>query len=407
MGLKVRTGKYIKSLFVKSIFCCLMIALGCGYLNAQKLDTRQTVVFTSGTEGHKSYRIPAIVKLPGNDLLAFCEGRVNGSGDFGDINIVMKRSSDHGKTWSSLHTIVDAARLQAGNPAPVVDMTDPEYPNGRIFLFYNTGNNHEGEVRKGNGLREVWYISSVDGGLSWSSAVNITKQVYHPMQPKENAAYNFGEDWRSYANTPGHALQIQEGKYRGRMYVAANHSEGNPKPKSEDYFAHGFYTDDHGKTFHLSETINLPGGNEATAAEISNGGLLLNARNQKGDIKARIVARSNDGGQTWSSITFDKNLPDPVCEGSILNIGTKKGKKLLAFCNAADTLQRNNLTLRISFDEGLTWQKNILIDRIDDKTNDYTAYSDLVLISKKNMGVLFEKDNYKMIVFTVVHFNRR
>lgn len=96
-----------------------------------------------------------------------------------------------------------------------------------------------------------------------------------------------------------------------------------------------------------------------------------------------------------------------MCEGSLLNIGTKKGKKLLAFCNAADTLQRNNLTLRISFDEGLSWKANILIDRTDNKRNDYTAYSDLVLINKSNIGVLYEKDNYKTILFTQLQFSRR
>ena len=123
-------------------------------------------VFISGAEGHKSYRIPAIIKLPNKNLLAFCEGRVKGSGDFGDINIVLKQSDDKGRTWSSLQTIVDADSLQAGNPAPVLDMRDPAFPQGRIFLFYNTGNNHEGEVRKGKGLREVWYKTSVDGGIT-------------------------------------------------------------------------------------------------------------------------------------------------------------------------------------------------------------------------------------------------
>ena len=359
-------------------------------------------VFISGTEGHKSYRIPAIISLPNNDLLAFCEGRVHGSGDFGDINIVMKRSSNQGKTWDELKTIVDVDSLQAGNPAPVVDLTDPEYPNGRIFLFYNTGNNHEGEVRKGKGLREVWYKTSTDGGITWSDAVNITTQVHRPKQPLINSAYNFSEDWRSYANTPGHAMQFATGKYKGRMYVAANHSAGEPKKKAEDYFAHGFYTDDHGKTFHLSETINLPGGNEATAAEISNNGLLFNARNQKGDVRARIVAKSNDGGQTWSSISFDKNLPDPVCEGSILNIGIKKGKHILAFCNAADTVRRDNLTLRISFDEGNSWAKSIYLDKSPDGKKDFTAYSDIVKVNKKKIGVLYERDGYAQIVFTII-----
>ncbi len=362
-------------------------------------------VFVSGTDGHKSYRIPAIIYLPNNDLLAFCEGRINGGGDFGDINIVLKRSIDEGKTWLALQTIVDADSLQAGNPSPVVDLADPKFPNGRIFLFYNTGNNHEGEVRKGKGLREVWYKTSVDNGVTWSEAVNITTQVHRPKQPLTNPAYNFREDWRSYANTPGHALLFTTGKYKGRIYIAANHSFGEPKKMSEDYYGHGYYTDDHGKTFHLSETIDLPGGNEATAAEISNNGLVFNARNQKGDIRARIVARSDDGGETWKSISFDKNLPDPICEGSLLNIGIKKGKYILAFCNAADTARRNNLTLRISFDEGLTWKKNILIDKSPgDEQKDFTAYSDIVNIDKNKIGVLYERDDYTQIVFTVINW---
>src|SRR5690606_30811077 len=150
----------------------------------------------------KSYRIPAIIGLPNGELLAFCEGRVHGAGDFGDINIVLRRSNDKGKSWSPLQTVIDEGTLQAGNPAPVVDLTDPAYPNGRIFLFYNTGNNHEGEVRKGNGLREVWYVTSINNGLTWSAPVNITRHTHRPKQPQANTAYNFGNDWRSYANTP-------------------------------------------------------------------------------------------------------------------------------------------------------------------------------------------------------------
>eukprot|EP01136_Pigoraptor_vietnamica_P024512 Opistho-1_new@77649 len=220
-------------------------------------------VFTAGTEGHKSYRIPAIIKLPSGDLLAFAEGRVQGAGDFGDINIVLKRSKDNGKTWGELSTVVNYDTLQAGNPAPVVDLTDKRFPKGRIFLFFNTGNNHEGEVRKGKGLREVWYKTSTDGGLTWSNDVNITTQVHRPNQPQTNPMYNFKEDWRSYANTPGHATQFLAGKYKGRIYVATNHSEGNPRKQSADYFAHGFYTDSHGESFQLSETIMKEGGNEA------------------------------------------------------------------------------------------------------------------------------------------------
>lgn len=367
-----------------------------------------TTVYTAGTEGHASYRIPAIIYLPNGNLLAFAEGRVNGRGDFGDVNIVLKISKDKGKTWSNMQTVVDYDALQAGNPAPVLDLQDPLYPKGRIFLFYNTGNNHEGQIRKGNGLREVWYKTSTDGGDSWSDAVNITTQVHRPKQPQVNQEYNFKEDWRAYANTPGHALQFQEGKYKGRLYVAANHSEGNQKPKAKDYFAHGFYTDDHGKTFKISETINIPGGNEATAAELSNGKLIFNARNQIGEVKARIVAFSKDGGETWDKSYIDVNLPDPVCQGSILNVGKKKGKQILAFCNPADTTKRrDNLTLRMSFDEGKSWPVKYVVDKdkLDGK-KDNAAYSDIVKIDKKRVGVLYEKDNYTKIVYTKVNWKK-
>jgi sialidase-1 len=375
------------------------------FLLSHLASTAQNIVpvFKSGNEGHKSYRIPAIIQLPDGDLLTFAEGRVNGADDFGDVDIVMKRSKDRGKTWSPATTLVDYEKLQAGNPAPVVDLLDPLYPKGRLFLFYNTGNNHEDQVRKGNGIREVWYKTSTDGGFSWSEPTNITLQVHKPKQPSVNQAYSFSDDWRHYANTPGHALQLIQKPYAGRIYVAANHSEGKPKNANEDYFAHGFYSDDHGKTFHLSENVSVPGSNESTAAELSGGKLMLNLRNQKGDIKARIVAISRNGGENWDTIYFDNNLPDPVCEGSILNTGKRKGKQILAFCNAADTKNRNNLTLRLSFDEGKTWALSLPVDKgSGDQESDFTAYSDIVKLNKKTIGVLYERDNYSQIAFKII-----
>lgn len=365
----------------------------------------QIPVFISGTDGHKSYRIPAIIKTPRGELIAFAEGRVNGSGDFGDINIVMKKSKDRGMTWGGMKSIVDYKDLQAGNPAPVVDITDPTYPGGRIFLFYNTGNNHEGEVRKGNGLREIWYITSTDGGDHWSVPINITKQTHRPMQPTINPEYDFNEDWRSYANTPGHAAQFTDGIYKGRIYVAANHSAGDPQPHFRDYASHGYYTDDHGLSFQLSETVPVPGSNEATATPLSNNRLMLNARNQQGDKKYRIVAISQNGGQSWNQTYFDQQLPDPVCEGSILSMGIVHGKHRLAFINAADTLQRDHLTLRISDDEGNTWKKSILVyqgSHPDAKSP--SAYSDIVKVNNHMIGVLFERDNYSQIVFQQIRW---
>lgn len=363
-------------------------------------------VYKSGTEGFKNFRIPAIISLPNGDLLAFCEGRVKGAADFGDVNIVMKRSRDNGVTWSSINTIVDYDTLQSGNPAPVLDLTDPEFPEGRIFLFFNTGNNHENEIRQGNGLREVWFVTSTDNGVTWSNPVNITRMVHRLKQPNVNPEYNFEQDWRTTANTPGHALQLTAGKFKGRIYVAANHSEGVPEEKFRDYFAHGYYSDDHGRTFRLSDNVDVPGSNESTAAELSDGSLMLNSRNQSGDIRSRIVSISMDGGATWDTTYFDTNLPDPVCQGSLLSFKSIDGKTYIVFSNPADPSRRNNLTLRISSDDGRTWFKNFLIDKDGtDPNNDFTAYSDIVKISETEIGILYERNNYSEIVFTGIKWN--
>ncbi len=218
----------------------------------------QSPVFVNGQDGYTCYRIPAIVKTPSGELLAFAEGRKRDCGDFGDVDLVLRTSRDHGRTWKPLQKVVDRGEAQAGNPAPVFDLTDPRYPQGRLFLVYNTGTASEHDVRMGKAVREIWYITSTNSGKTWSSPVNITDQVSRPNHPGTNARYTFPEDWRSYANTPGHALQIQNGSNRGRLFIAANHSEGPPQEHFADYKAHGFYSDDHGKTWKLSPILIIP-----------------------------------------------------------------------------------------------------------------------------------------------------
>lgn len=184
-------------------------------------------------------------------------------------------------------------------------------------------------------------------------------------------------------------ITIDERLKKRRLYKPANHSGGEPSEHFEDYYAHAFYSDDHGRTFKLSQSLELNGSNEATAAEISNDKLMVNARNQKGDVNERIFAIGNDNGETRASEHVDERLTDPVCEGSLLYIGGKK----LAFTIAADIKNCNDLTLIISKDEGKTWFKLILIDAQDGKS-DFTAYSDIAKISKRKVGVLYERDNY-------------
>ena len=356
----------------------------------------ETPIFENGKNGYACYRIPAIIKAPNGELLAFAEGRVNGCNDFGNVDIVLRRSDAKGNSWRKISKIVDYGKLQAGNPAPVVDMLDPEFPEGRIFLFYNTGNNHEGEIRKGNGLREVWFITSTDNGNTWSTPTNITQSVHRPNNPPK---YNFKEDWRSYALTPGHALQLKNPKQEGRIYVPANHSAGPPQKGFNDYRAHGFYSDDHGKSWKLSESVDVPSSNESIAVELSDGQLMQNIRHQNGSQRERLVALSSDGGNSWDTTFFDAQLPSPVCQGSIIDYQLQNKKRALLFSNPNNQRSRKNMTVRASFDDGKTW----LISRIIREGE--SAYSDLVILKNNKIGLLYEHGNDGGIHFAHFNFN--
>ncbi|MBN8825460.1 MULTISPECIES: sialidase family protein [unclassified Spirosoma] len=391
------------------MFYPFMVCLGlaaCGFVaprlaDAQAVSTPvkpnldETVVFRNGEDGYTCYRIPAIVKAPSGELLAFAEGRKTDCGDYGDVDIVLRTSRDNGQTWSPLRVVVDYGQAQAGNPAPVFDQTDSRFRNGRLFLLYNTGTASEKDVRNGKAIREVWYKTSTDGGKSWSDPVNITTSVNRPNKPDVNPSYTFSEDWRSYANTPGHALQIQNGRYKGRLFIAANHSEGAPQAQFRDYRAHGFYSDDHGKTWKLSPTVTYPGGNESTAAETSTGSLLMNSRNQSGDVKSRLLAFSTNAGETWDQVTVANELPDPVCEGSMINY-RKGGQNVLIFANLNSQTKREKLTVRISQNDGKSWSAGREIYAGS------AAYSDLVIQQDGRVGILYERDNYTTIIYT--HF---
>ncbi len=359
----------------------------------KKSGINETTVFENGVNGYQCYRIPTIVKSPSGELLAFAEGRRDDCGDFGDVDIVLKRSTDGGKSWGTLAVAADFGTDQAGNPAPVFDLTDPRYPKGRLFLFFNTGTASEADVRDGKGIREVWYQTSLDRGRTWSEAVNITTQVSKPLAPAIDSAYDFKEDWRSYANTPGHALQIGKGLYNGRIFVGANHSAGPPQPNYQDYAAHAYYSDDHGTTFRLSPTIDFAGGNEATAAETADGSLVFNFRNQSGEPRYRVQAFTYDAGQTWKEVKVMQDLPDPVCQGSLISYTPRTGPRVLLFSNPNSQTKRENLSVRTSTDDGRSWSPGKTVYA------GASAYSDLVVDRENNIGILYEKDDYAQISY--------
>lgn len=328
----------------------------------------EQTIFQAGTEGYHTYRIPAIIESADGTLLAFCEGRKNSSADHGDIDIVLKRSTDGGDTWGPLILVQeegDTANITIGNPAPVVDPA-----SGAIWLPFCRDNDR------------VFITSSTDDGLTWSARVEITADV------KDGA-------WGWYATGPCHATVLKRGAHAGRLLIPCDHRVGG------GWGSHVIYSDDHGTTWELGGLVSQSGNmgpNECVAVELVDGRVYLNARNQSSGDR-RIIAYSEDGGETFTAPVMDEQLLEPTCQGSAVRAkATDAGddENMILFSNPATTSSRTRMTVRRSYDETETWDEGKLI------YSGPSAYSDLVKLSDGRIGLLFEKGGaspYETITF--------
>jgi len=297
-------------------------------------EPRQTDVFVSGQDGYHTYRIPSLIVTAKNTVLAFCEGRKAGSSDTGDIDLLMKRSTDGGCTWSKQQVVWDDGPNTCGNPCPVVDRQ-----TGTIWLLmtHNLGIDRESQIvdRTSKGTRTVWLSKSTDDGRTWSRPVEITAMTKKP-------------DWTWYATGPGAGIQLRT----GRLVVPCDAIEG----ASKRYFSHVIYSDDHGATWKLGGAAG-PAVNECEVVELADGKLMLNMRNYDKRQRCRAVATSVDQGQTWSAVSHDATLIEPICQASIrrYSLAGPQSRNVLLFLNPAQTKGRKAMTLRASYDEGKTW----------------------------------------------------
>lgn len=347
---------------------------------------RPREVFVSGRDGYHTCRIPALLATTLGTLLAFCEGRVKGSGDAGEIHTLVKRSTDGGTTWSP-HTVVwSDGENSCGNPAPVLDQR-----SGTIWLLltWNLGTDREDAIMKGTSkdTRRVFVTSSKDDGLTWAPPCEITASVKKPH-------------WRWYATGPVNGIQLARGQHAGRMVVPANHSD-HSDPKVHPYRAHGIYSDDGGQTWKLGG-IEEPMTNESTLVELADGSLLHNMRSYHGKNR-RAVARSKDGGLSWSEVELDPALVEPVCQASIIRHSWPSAEKpgKILFLNPAST-RRERMTLRVSTDEARSWPVARVLHEGP------AAYSCMAVMQDRSVACLFEageKSPYERIAFVHVAEN--
>jgi len=354
----------------------------------------ENTVFKSGNDGYAAYRIPAIVRAADGSLVAFAEARLGGLSDTGKIDIVAKRSEDCGKTWSAQKLVVGDGANTCGNPVPIL-----ERKSGDIVLVYcwNLGEDKEHNIlnKKSKDTRKIFVIRSSDCGKTWSAPADITAEV-----KPANATW--------IASGPGGGIQIDGGKFDGRLVVAVNVFTFPEKQN----FAGAIFSDDFGKTWKPGKFGFCAFANESQIAQADEKTLVLNSRFHKRPIreqKSRVVSFSEDGGESWGGSFHDAELVEPICEGSLISVKREGAPRLLVFANPADPDARRNMTVR--FTDAETYLKRRAdscepacpVWKVSKVVNpDFAAYSDMEVVGGKKIGLIYESDNYGKILFEAV-----
>ncbi len=326
---------------------------------AEPFIEKQDLFKVGDDSAYKIYHIPGIVVTAKGTVLAWCEARKKG-GDWDDIRVLLRRSTDDGRTWSAPKILATVAGPITKNPFSLrvknVDPNDVTY-NNPVLIADRDGTVH--------GLfcieyMRCFYTRSTDDGVTWSTPVEITATF---------ETFRKSYDWKVLATGPDHSIQLRT----GRLVVPVWLSTGTGGNAHRPSVTATIYSDDAGKTWHAGE-IAVPctdewiNPNETVAVELADGRVMLNVRSES-KAHRRIVVTSKDGATHWSTPKFDDALIEPICMAGIVRYSTEAsgGKNRILFSNPhnldrADgkaepgkSRDRNNVSVKLSTDEAQTW----------------------------------------------------
>ncbi|MDE3148532.1 MAG: exo-alpha-sialidase, partial [Acidobacteriota bacterium] len=322
-----------------------------------------------------TYRIPGIVVTKRGILLAYAAARRNlDKGDWSDADIVLRRSTDGGRTWEPSRRIAGDGHGTTDNPVAIVDRQ-----TGAIhFLFQKN-------------YARCYYMRSDDDGKSFSAPVDIT-YVFDRFRSQY--------DWHVIAPGVGHAIQLRSGRLLVPIWMSLGKPTGPNTRAHRPSAIATIYSDDHGRTWKrgdiiLNTSAAIPNPSESMAVQLADGRVMLNIRNESARHR-RVVAISPDGISHWSTPRFDDRLFEPICAASIVRYSTHPPGRLnrILFSNPDSEdfpgtrshtfRERRNLTIRLSNDDGRTWPVKRVLDP------GASAYSDLAVSTHKTIYCIYE-----------------
>jgi sialidase-1 len=317
--------------------------------------------FASGEGGYSCYRTPGLAVSQQGTVLAFCGGRVDNCRDEGNIDVLLRRSSDGGRSWGPLQVIANDGANPCKIPLPVV------LPNGRILLLWMWNASVKREADRGKRFLRITH--SDNEGANWAPSRDITDQVRLP-------------GWKPWTGIgPGHGIVKQRAPAAGRIVVPARHSVPGLGSAS-----HLLLSDDGGHSWRVGAIAGFRPSSECAVAELGDGRLMLNSRSGG----QRVVSISRDGGETMASSAPDPQLIEPAngCQASLLTYAfTDDQQALVLFANPADPQHRTNGRLRLSRDNGRHWSRGFGYGQ---GPGSFSGYSDLARFANGDVALLVE-----------------
>jgi sialidase-1 len=347
----------------------------CADYSIAETDVERATIFQGGEDGYPHYRIPAAVTTDSGVLVAFAEARqTTEDPGAGEIDVVMKRSLDCGRSWSGFQVLADNGSGDAHNPAAVVA---PDHEGtSLVWLFYglrpaSAGGEFDLPAGLGPDSARVWFRTSPDDGETWSEPREITADVKDPT-------------WAVTSPGPGQAIYTRWGNGEaspGRILVPGwYHLEGEPGPEGSFVF----FSDDGGHTW-ARGGLPEPSSNEAQVMELTDGTILMDARqNVEAESNSRFEFRSTDGGMTWSGP--NGGLPmTPIMSGIVRHSAERDGddRDLLIHTGVAPD-GRVDVRVWSSDDEAQTWAHETTIDP------GFAQYSLAAILDDRTIGVVYE-----------------
>ena len=396
------------------LICSLLAHAG---LVASVDEVVRTDLFVAGKDGYELYRIPGMVVTRRGTVLAYCEARKSGSGDWGQIDVLLRRSTDGGRTWFPRQQLI---HLEGDLPInPVAAAQDLDKPGE------NTVNNPVAIVDHENGAvhflycleyMRCFYMHSDDDGVTWTEPVEITSTF---------DAFRREYAWKVIATGPAHGIQLTKGKHQGRLVVPVWLSLGTGEHAHRPSVSTTIFSDDHGKMWQrgdiaVPDTPEFIHPSETVVVQLSDGRVMLNSRSESKRHR-RLVTVSPDGATDWSTPRFDGALLEPICMAGIVRVREPKEEQpgLIAFSNPHNLSRRDgkgfagsgrdrvNLTIKLSYDEGQTWPVNRTLEKGFSGYSDLAALPDGTLLCFYERGSTDEKSSYRPGRLTVARFDEQ